>query len=52
MDRDLNAAINVCRLRIIKVERGTPEVTDVENGALPTRATLVAEAGSLRLQSW
>lgn len=45
----MNAAINVCRLRIIKVGRDTPEVTDVENRALPAGATLVAEAGNLRL---
>ncbi len=46
MDRDLNAAINIRNRGIAKVGRGTPEVTPVEIGALPERATPVAEAGS------
>ena len=51
MDRDLNAAINIRRKGVEKLEelrnvgRGTPEVTPVETGALPM-ATPVAEAGS------
>ena len=48
MDRDLNAAINICNRGIAKVGRGTPEFTPVEIGALPERATPVAEAGSPR----
>ena len=46
IDRDLNAAINIRNLGLIKVGRGTPEVTPVEIGALPARATLIGEAGS------
>ena len=46
IDRDLNAAINIHNLGLIKVGRGTPEVTPVEIGALPARATLIGEAGS------
>ena len=46
MDRDENAAINIRNRGIAKVGRGTPEVTPVEIGALPERATPVAEAGS------
>ena len=46
MDRDLNAAINIRNRGIAKVGRGTPEFTPVEIGALPERATPVAEAGS------
>ncbi len=46
IDRDLNAAINIRNRGIAKVGRGTPEVTPVEIGALPERATPVAEAGS------
>ena len=46
MDRDLNAAINIRNCGIAKVGRGTPEFTPVEIGALPERATPVAEAGS------
>ena len=45
MDRDLNAAINIRNMGLIKIGRGTPEVTPVEIGALPM-ATLVVEAGS------
>ncbi|MCL5783415.1 MAG: transposase, partial [Candidatus Thermoplasmatota archaeon] len=51
MDRDLNAAINIGRKGVEKLEelrnvgRGTPEVTPVETGALPM-ATPVAETGS------
>ncbi|MCL5782717.1 MAG: transposase, partial [Candidatus Thermoplasmatota archaeon] len=51
MDRDLNAAINIRRKGVEKLEelrnvgRGTPEVTPVETGALPM-ATQVAETGS------
>ena len=46
IDRDLNAAINIHNLGLIKVGRGTPEVTPVEISALPARATLIGEAGS------
>ena len=52
MDRDLNAAINIERKgmeklkEIIDVGRGTPEVTPVEIGSIPTRANPVAETGS------
>ena len=49
IDRDLNAAINIRNIGLIKVGRGTPEVTPVENGALPARATLIGEAGSPQL---
>ncbi len=49
IDRDLNAAINIYRLGMIKVGRGTPEFTPVEIGALPARATQIEEAGSPRL---
>ena len=45
IDRDLNAAINILRVGLIKVGRGTPVVTPVETGVLPM-ATPVAEAGS------
>ncbi len=51
MDRDLNAAINIRRKGVEKLEelrcvgRGTPEVTPVETGDLPM-ATQVAETGS------
>ncbi len=48
IDRDLNASINILNRGIEKVGRGTPEVTPVEIGALPARATPVTEAGSLR----
>ena len=46
MDRDLNAAINIRNIGLIKVGRGTPEFTPVETGALPTMATPIVEAGS------
>ncbi len=46
IDRDLNASINILNRGIEKVGRGTPEVTPVEIGALPARATPVTEAGS------
>ena len=46
IDRDLNAAINIHNKGMEKVGRGTPEVTPVEIGALPARATLISEAGS------
>ena len=46
MDRDENAAINIRNRGIAKVGRGTPELTPVEIGALPERATPVVEAGS------
>ena len=46
IDRDLNAAINIHNKGIKKLGRGTPEVTPVEIGALPARATLIGEAGS------
>ncbi len=46
IDRDLNAAINIHNKGMEKVGRGTPEVTPVEIGALPARATLIGEAGS------
>ena len=49
IDRDLNAAINIHNLGLKKLGRGTPEVTPVEIGALPARATPVSEAGSPRL---
>ena len=49
IDRDLNAAINIRNMGLIKVGRGTPEFTPVEIRALPARATLVAETGSPRL---
>ena len=48
IDRDLNASINILNRGIEKVGRGTPEVTPVEIGALPARATPVTEAGSPR----
>ena len=46
IDRDLNAAINIHNKGMEKVGRGTPEVTPVEIGALPSRASLIGEAGS------
>ena len=46
IDRDLNAAINIHNKGMEKVGRGTPEVTPVEIGALPARASLIGEAGS------
>ena len=46
MDRDLNAAINIRNMGLIKVGRGTPEFTPVEIGALPVMATPVIETGS------
>ena len=46
IDRDLNAAINIHNKGMKKVGRGTPEVTPVEIGALPARASLIGEAGS------
>ena len=46
IDRDLNAAINIYRLGMIKVGRGTPEFTPVEIRALPARASQIEEAGS------
>ncbi len=49
IDRDLNAAINIHNKGMEKVGRGTPEVTPVENGVLPARATLIGEAGSPQL---
>ena len=49
IDRDLNAAMNIHNRGLEKVGRGTPEFTPVEIGALPARATPVAEAGSPRL---
>ena len=52
IDRDLNAANNIHKLGLIKVGRGTPEFTPVETGALPARATRVAEVGSPRIYSW
>ena len=52
IDRDLNAAINIHKLGLIKVGRDTPEVTPVEIGALPAMATPVEEAGSPRIYSW
>ncbi len=48
IDRDLNASINILNRGIEKVGRGTPEVTPVEIGALPARATPVSKAGSPR----
>ncbi|MEM0124585.1 MAG: RNA-guided endonuclease TnpB family protein [Candidatus Micrarchaeaceae archaeon] len=49
IDRDLNAAINIHRLGMIKIGRGTPKFTPAEIRALPAMATQVAEAGSPRL---
>ncbi len=49
IDRDLKAAINIHNRGLEKVGRGTPEVTPVEIGALPARASLIGEAGSPRL---
>ena len=46
IDRDLNAAINIHNKGMEKVGRGTPEITPVEIGALPARASLIGEAGS------
>ena len=46
MDRDMNAAINIRNMGLIKVGRGTPEFTPVEIGALPVMATPVIETGS------
>ena len=46
IDRDLNASINIRNRGIAKIGRGTPEVTPVEIGALPERATPVVESGS------
>ena len=46
IDRDLNAAINIYKRGLEKIGRGTPEVTPVEIGALPKRATPVFESGS------
>ena len=37
MDRDLNAAINIRNMGLIKVGRGTPEFTPAEIGALPVQ---------------
>ncbi len=48
-DRDVNAAINIRNIGLMKVGRGTPEYTPVEIGALPVMATRVVETGSLRL---
>ncbi len=48
IDRDLNAAINIYKLGMTGIGRGTPEVTPVEIRALPAMATPVAEAGSPR----
>ena len=49
IDRDFNAAINILNLGIKRVGRDTPEVTPVEIGALPERASRIGEAGSPRL---
>ena len=46
MDRDLNAAINIRNMGLVKIGRGTPEFKPVEIGALPVMATPVAETGS------
>ena len=46
IDRDMNAAINIRNMGLIKVGRGTPEFTPVEIGALPVMATPVIETGS------
>ena len=46
MDRDLNAAINIRNMGLVKIGRGTPEFTPVEIGALPAMVTPVAETGS------
>lgn len=46
VDRDLNAAINIRNIGLMKVGRGSPEFTPVEIGALPEGATPVAETGS------
>ncbi len=46
IDRDLNAAINIRNMGLIKIGRGTPEFTPVEIRALPAMATPVVETGS------
>ena len=46
IDRDMNAAINIRNMGLIKVGRGTPELTPVKIGALPAMVTPVAETGS------
>ena len=46
MDRDMNAAINIRNMGLIKIGRGTPEFTPVEIGALPAMVTPIAETGS------
>ena len=54
IDRDLNAAINIRRKGMEKLEeprysgRGTPEVTPVEIGSIPERVNPVVEIGSPR----
>ena len=52
MDRDMNAAINIRNMGLIKIGRGTPELTPVEIGALPAMVTPVAETGSPPLKGW
>ena len=46
IDRDMDAAINIRNMGLIKVGRGTPEFTPVETGALSAMVTPVAETGS------
>lgn len=46
MDRDVNASINILRMGMEQIGRGTPEYTPVEIGVLPGRATQVVETGS------
>ncbi len=46
LDRDLNAAMNICNMVLIKIGRGTPEFTPVEIGALTAMVTSINETGT------
>ena len=46
LDRDLNAAWNILQDGLKKIAREPAEFTPVEIGPLPTRASLIVEAGS------
>lgn len=46
IDRDVNAAIKIRNRGMGQIGWGTPEFTPVEIGALPVKATQVAEAGT------
>jgi transposase len=46
IDRDLNAAINILRMGLIKVGRGTPEFTPVETESIPEIPNPAVETGS------